>query len=44
MDNDLTEKDPAFGVEKYLEVHLDLNEEECILTTSEGQPCKINFE
>lgn len=44
VDNDLTEKDPAFGVEKYLEVHLDLNGEECILTTSEGQPCKINFE
>ena len=40
----LMSKDPHFGFEKHLEIHFELNGEECILTTDEGQPCKINFE
>ena len=44
VDNNLVDKDPHFGFEKHLEIHFELNGEECILTTDEGQPCKINFE
>ena len=43
VDNNLVDEDPNFGFEKYLEIHFELNGEECILVTSEGQPCIINF-
>tara|TARA_R110000744_G_scaffold284621_1_gene396147 strand:+ start:1395 stop:3050 length:1656 start_codon:yes stop_codon:yes gene_type:complete len=43
VDNNIVSEDPHFGFEKYLEIHFDLDGEECILTTSEGQHCKIIF-
>ena len=43
VDNNLVDEDPNFGFEKYLEIHFELNGEECILVTSEGQNCIINF-
>ena len=44
VDNNLVDEDPHFGFEKYLEIHFELDGEKCILTSSEGQQCKINFE
>ena len=44
VDNNLIDEDPHFGFEKYLEIHFELDGEKCILTSSEGQQCKINFE
>lgn len=43
VDNDLVDKDPHYGFEKYLEIHFELDGESCILTVSEGQHCKIKF-
>lgn len=43
VDNNLVDKDPHFGFEKYLEIHFELDGEECILVTSEDENCIINF-